>query len=301
MTNLDSIFKSRDITVANLETEQPWGPWLDCLRDEELRRMCQQMIPTGPEVSVPPGSNHSLESLAAPAQLLQASCTRGGGSLLAGRSLKSPGILQASWCWGAYFPSPSLESPTCRWPRHDWFGGLPGICLGWRSEERWGRNIETSLQVSVLAHSRPIYNPRKRLPLSFLPSKPEWDIRKCCCLMAVYVTTAVKLVFRGASNSQGPLVWKWLLPPRNNLGVGNLIWIWNQASFPVISFSRYIVYTFFKIQKNTYTKSLISHVIREMEMKFTAYHPHTSQWPSSNGQQTVNEIQKRESSPNSRE
>ena len=61
--------------VANLETEQPWGPRLDCLRDEELRRTCQQMIPTGPEVSVPPGSNHSLESLAAPAQLLQASCT----------------------------------------------------------------------------------------------------------------------------------------------------------------------------------------------------------------------------------
>ena len=137
--------------------------------------------------------------------------------------LKSPGILQASWCWGAYFPSPSLESPTCRWPRHDWFGGLPGICLGWRSEERWGRNIETSLQVSVLAHSRPIYNPRKRLPLSFLPSKPEWDIQKCCCLMAVHVTTAVKLVFRGASNSQGPSVCKWLLPSRNNLEVGNLI------------------------------------------------------------------------------
>ena len=58
-----------------LETEQPWGPRLDCLRDEELRRTCQQMIPTGPEVSVLPGSNHSLESLAAPAQLLQASCT----------------------------------------------------------------------------------------------------------------------------------------------------------------------------------------------------------------------------------
>lgn len=283
--------------VANLETEQPWGPRLDCLRDEELRRTCQQVIPTGPEGLSPWIKPQSREP-GCPCTATASVVHMRRGFPFGWKILKSPGILQASWCWGAYFPSPSLESPTCRWPRHDWFGGLPGICLGWRSEERWGRNIETSLQVSVLAHSRPIYNPRKRLPLSFLPSKPEWDIQKCCCLMAVHVTTAVKLVFRGASNSQGPSVCKWLLPSRNNLEVGNLIWIWNQASFPVISFSRYIVYTFFKIQKNTYTKSLISHVIREMEMKFTAYHPHTSWWPSSNGQQTVNEIQKRESSPN---
>lgn len=61
--------------VAKLETEQPWGPRLGHLGDEELRRMRQQMVPTGPEASVPPGSNHSLESLAAPTQLLQVSCT----------------------------------------------------------------------------------------------------------------------------------------------------------------------------------------------------------------------------------
>lgn len=58
--------------VANQETEQPWGPRLDCLGDEELRGMCQQMRATGPEVFVPSGPNHSLETLAAPAQLLQA-------------------------------------------------------------------------------------------------------------------------------------------------------------------------------------------------------------------------------------
>lgn len=165
--------------VAKLETEQPWGPCLGRLGDE-LRRMRQQVVPTGPEASVPPGSNHSLESLAAPAQLLQVSCTWAGGIPLrledpwkVTGSCRPPdaGVLTSS-----LLPQ---RRPTCRWqqPRHNWGGGLPGTCSGWRSEERWERNIETSLQVSVLAHSMPTYNPRKQLSVSLLPSKPEWDIQ----------------------------------------------------------------------------------------------------------------------------
>lgn len=78
--------------VAKLETEQPWGPRLGRLGDE-LRRICaSRVVPTGPEASVPPGSNHSLEP-GCPAQL---SCKcraheQGAFPHSAGRSLKSHG------------------------------------------------------------------------------------------------------------------------------------------------------------------------------------------------------------------
>ena len=48
---------------------------------------------------------------------------------------------------------------------------------------------------------------------------------KCCCLVAVHVTAAARLVFRCASDSQGPAARKGLLPSRNNLGVGDFIQI----------------------------------------------------------------------------
>lgn len=93
------------------------------------------------------------------------------------RSLKSNGALQVSRCWGAYFQSPFLESPylqmTATQARLIWRAAwdLSGV-EKWRKigKKYWDK------PTGVLAHSVPIYNPRKGLPLSFLPLKPEWDI-----------------------------------------------------------------------------------------------------------------------------
>lgn len=91
--------------VAKLETEQPWGPRLGRLGDE-LRRMRQQVVPTGPEASVPPGSNHSLERSGCPCTAPTSVAHEQGAFPFGWKILKSHGILQTARRQ-AYFQSPS--------------------------------------------------------------------------------------------------------------------------------------------------------------------------------------------------
>lgn len=161
--------------------------------------MRQQVVPTGPEASVPPGSNHSCPRARLP---LHSSCKcrahEQGAFPFGWKILEKSRILQTARRWACLLP----VSFSARPPADDSSPGTTEVqrpawdlFSGWRSEERWERNIETSLQVSVLAHSMPTYNPRKQLSVSLLLLKPEWTY-KCCCLVAVHVTAAAKLVFR---------------------------------------------------------------------------------------------------------